>query len=1263
MHSRTSRLAILLAFGATLLLGSFAFAQPVQQIRGVDSQVDYQKLNRLGPWDDRNYRLTARDLRILAPNEAELRVQVPAFFRVEMRRANPDMQRTGPAQYPRSALQIFRQMYGGYLVEGKLYRKAEFRDGTWKVLLNGGVDKEVFQEMGPEAFLSGEVRITNPNGAAESAIKINPVNTDLVVAGSNGPGSGQIMHYSNDGGTTWNTSAGLPGGGTCCDPTVDWSSDGSLAYTATLGNCGGGGCQIWFYRSSDNGQTWNDLSGSPARRTLNTGGGNDKEFIHVDKFATSPHKDNIYATWHASNVMQFSRSTDLGNTWSTQAFSSASDQLGIGSDITTDKNGDVYYVWPAFNSQRILLRKSTDGGATFGSVIEIAPTEASFTFPVPSMETRDVFVYASVDADLSNGPYGGSVYAAWTDSTGATGSASNNHARIQVAYSRNGGSTWSVTTPHETADQNSVDRYHQWLAVGADGKVHVIFYDTRRSASRTAVDVFYSFSDDGAQTWSTPSRITAELSPNIGDSFEFGDYNGLDIVMNDLIAIYTDNRNESGGSSDSVDVYAAGIPVSGGGGNTAPSVNITAPADGSSVDVGNSVSFSGTATDAEDGDLSASLAWTSSIDGSIGSGASFSTSSLSLGSHTITATATDSGGLGGSDSITLNITDPNSNGPQNAVYSAGLGAPACAIAGSSCDSQTLLDGRAGLGPESNQPNTLDSCTDGTTGTYQSDESNDRVVVSTLDNSDFVEGATVQLDVTVWAWNDGSADSLDLYYAADANSPSWVFIATLNPTAGGAQTLSTTYTLPTGTLQAVRANFRYQGSPSPCSGGNYDDADDLVFAVNPAGGGGNTAPSATITSPADGASFVAGTSVSFAGSANDAEDGNLTGSLSWTSSLDGNLGSGGSFSTSGLSVGSHTITASVTDSGGLSGSDSVAITVTPASGGCTDCVDWNTTTTVSYSNQDSSANFTIEDGGDTLLLEDNTWRRTSQTFNITANTVIEVEFSSAVQGEIHGIGFDENDTLTDAVRIFQLHGTQTWTSANQDFNNYAGGGGFVTYTIPVGQYYTGSAMFLVLVNDNDAGSGNDSRFRNVRIYEDTPPAGCAADVDFSAGASGWTNSGSCTTGAFVAGTPTEIVNGGVTTQLAGDHTTGSGNAWFTAPNSGAGTDDVDGGTCITTSPVYTVTEASDVSAWYFHGQRDAGDDAGDFFTLELSINGGSTWTTLASFGDVTVNAAWTEATTTVAAGTSVQFRVQVADGTAGGDLVEAGIDDVSICPTP
>ncbi len=90
-------------------------------------------------------------------------------------------------------------------------------------------------------------------------------------------------------------------------------------------------------------------------------------------------------------------------------------------------------------------------------------------------------------------------------------------------------------------------------------------------------------------------------------------------------------------------------------GNTAPSVTITAPPNGSSFNVGDPITFSGTASDAEDGNISANLSWTSSIDGAIGTGASFTTSSLSVGSHTITASVTDSGGLSGSDSINVTV--------------------------------------------------------------------------------------------------------------------------------------------------------------------------------------------------------------------------------------------------------------------------------------------------------------------------------------------------------------------------------------------------------------------------------------------------------------------------------------------------------------------------------------------------------------------------------------------------------------------------------
>ncbi len=161
----------------------------------------------------------------------------------------------------------------------------------------------------------------------------------------------------------------------------------------------------------------------------------------------------------------------------------------------------------------------------------------------------------------------------------------------------------------------------------------------------------------------------------------------------------------------------------------------------------------------------------------------------------------------------MQVTPQGQNGPQVATYNATLGAPRCLLPGTSCDSTaSLLLGRGTLGPEPNQPNTVDACVDGTSGTFHSDESNDRLVVTSLNGFDFTEGQQVRVDATVWAWSSPSSDHLDLYYAANANSPTWTLIASLAPAAAGAQTLSATYTLPAGGLQAVRANFRYNGDP-------------------------------------------------------------------------------------------------------------------------------------------------------------------------------------------------------------------------------------------------------------------------------------------------------------------------------------------------------------------------------------------------------------------------------------------------------------------
>jgi hypothetical protein len=214
--------------------------------------------------------------------------------------------------------------------------------------------------------------------------------------------------------------------------------------------------------------------------------------------------------------------------------------------------------------------------------------------------------------------------------------------------------------------------------------------------------------------------------------------------------------------------------------------------------------------------------------------------SAATGTFTVTVAGV-SGALTRTATVGLTVTAAGGGGVQTAVFDAGLQAPRCSTVGSGCDTGTaLVLGRDGRGPEPNQPNTIaDACADGTSGTFHVDESVDRVRVVTTDGGNFAPGKTVRIEATVWAWTTPSADKLDLYYAANAGSPAWVFVATLTPTVAGSQVLSATYVLPSGSVQAVRAQFRYQGTASACTAGGYNDRDDVVFAVN--GGGPPPAP--------------------------------------------------------------------------------------------------------------------------------------------------------------------------------------------------------------------------------------------------------------------------------------------------------------------------------------------------------------------------------------------------------------------------------------
>jgi subtilisin family serine protease len=184
-----------------------------------------------------------------------------------------------------------------------------------------------------------------------------------------------------------------------------------------------------------------------------------------------------------------------------------------------------------------------------------------------------------------------------------------------------------------------------------------------------------------------------------------------------------------------------------------------------------------------------------------------------------------------------------------AEYDPALGAPACATPAAWCFSGTLL--HAAAAGEQNQPNTLGGkCADGADSAYGETETVERVKVATADGGTLAPGAEVIVTVRYWAYAANEADQIDVYHAADARAPAWILRDTLTPAQVGLNEQQVRFVLPTGPLQAVRANFRFaQPGPAPCSAGAYGDRDDLAFA---AGSPVDVAPpSVAIASPSPG----------------------------------------------------------------------------------------------------------------------------------------------------------------------------------------------------------------------------------------------------------------------------------------------------------------------------------------------------------------------------------------------------------------------------
>jgi hypothetical protein len=317
--------------------------------------------------------------------------------------------------------------------------------------------------------------------------------------------------YTSNGGASW-TFPGVLDSVFRSDPVLFSDETGTFFYLSLVANFRD---DIW--RSLNGGQLWTRLA--PA-----TGG--DKQWFTIDR-TNSPGHGFQYQFWDTGasdyGSRQFTRSTDGGFTWLDPIDIPNAPEIGT---LDVDTSGNLFLGGFNPNFLQFWCVRSSDAknsaltptfdqttAVDMGGILNVQP-------PInPVGLVGQLFLAVDRSGTTTNN----NIYmvASVTPDDGFHAS------DVMFAKSTDGGLTFSP--PRRINDDAANAQKWHWfgtVAVAPNGRIDVVWLDTRNAANNTDSQLFYSYSTDGGDTWSANVAVSNPFNPFLGypDQQKMGDY-------------------------------------------------------------------------------------------------------------------------------------------------------------------------------------------------------------------------------------------------------------------------------------------------------------------------------------------------------------------------------------------------------------------------------------------------------------------------------------------------------------------------------------------------------------------------------------------------------------------------------------------------------------------------------------------------------------------------------------------------------------------